>query len=78
MTKKVSRALTQYCESMPHFSHFEMRSKHARAVFIYPDGDSAFTHVPFGSRMSDRSFNNITSRIRGTNDRRPTCVRNYL
>ena len=75
MTTRVSRKFSRYCESFPNFIRIDAGSSHGRAVFDV-NGEEVFVIVPYGSKVSDCSYRNIRSRIKGTALGRPTCIRN--
>ena len=74
MTTKVSRKFTNYCESFSNYLRIEAGGSHGRAFFDV-NGKEVFVIVPYGSKVSDRSYRNIRSRIKGTALGRPTCIR---
>ena len=74
MTTKVSRKFEHYCKSFDNFVRIEAGSSHGRAVFLV-NGKEVSTTVPFGHKVSDCSYRNIRSRIKGTALGRPTCIR---
>ena len=75
MTTRVNGKLSRYCESFDNFIRIEAGSSHGRAVFLV-NGTEEFVIVPYGSKVSDCSYRNIRSRIKGTAMGRPTCIRN--
>ena len=76
MTTRVSRKFSRYCESFPNFIRIEAGSSHGRAVFDI-NGGEGFVIVPYGSKVSDCSYRNIRSRIKGTALGRPTCIHRH-
>ena len=74
MTTRVNGKLSRYCESFDNFIRIEAGSSHGRAVFLV-NGTEEFVIVPYGSKVSDCSYRNIRSRIKGTAMGRPTCIR---
>ena len=74
MTTRVNGKLSRYCESFPNFIRIEAGGSHGRAVFLV-NGNEEFVIVPYGSKVSDCSYRNIRSRIKGTALGRPTCIR---
>ena len=75
MTTRVSRKFSRYCESFDNFIRIEAGSSHGRAVFLV-DGKEVSTIIPYGRKVSDCSYRNVKSRIKGTALGRPTCIRN--
>ena len=76
MTTRVSRKFSRYCESFPNFIRIEAGGSHGRAVFLV-NGTEEFVIVPYGSKVSDCSYRNIRSRIKGTALGRPTCIHRH-
>ena len=76
MTTRVSRKFSRYCESFPNFKRIDAGSSHGRAVFDV-NGEEVFVIVPYGSKVSDCSYRNIRSRIKGTALGRPTCIHRH-
>lgn len=76
MTTRVSRKFSRYCESFDNFIRIEAGSSHGRAVFLV-DGREVHTNVPYGHKVSDCSYRNIRSRIKGTALGRPTCIHRH-
>ena len=74
MTIKVSSKLLRYCKGFPNFIRIEAGKSHGRAVFLV-NGKEEFVIVPYGSKISDCSYRNIRSRIKGTALGRKTCIR---
>ncbi|HCA35876.1 MAG TPA: hypothetical protein DEP13_04450 [Gammaproteobacteria bacterium] len=74
MTAHISRKFSRYCEGFDNFIRIETGGSHGRAVFLV-DGNEEFVIVPYGSKVSDCSYRNIRSRIKGTALGRPTCIR---
>ena len=74
MTTRVSRKFSRYCESFDNFIRIEAGSSHGRAVFLV-DGKEVSTIIPYGRKVSDCSYRNVKSRIKGTALGRPTCIR---
>ena len=75
MTTRVSRKFEQLCRSYDNFLRIEAGSSHGRAVFLV-DGKEVSTTIPYGRKVSDCSYRNVKSRIKGTALGRPTCIRN--
>ena len=74
MTTRVNGKLSRYCESFDNFIRIEAGSSHGRAVFLV-NGKEESVPVPYGSKVSDCSYRNVRSRIKGTALGRPTCIR---
>ena len=73
MTTRVSRKFEQLCRSYDNFLRIEAGSSHGRAVFLV-DGKEVSTTIPYGRKVSDCSYRNVKSRIKGTALGRPTCI----
>ena len=74
MTTRVSRKFSRYCESFDNFIRIEAGSSHGRAIFLV-NGKEESVPVPYGRKVSDCSYRNVKSRIKGTALGRPTCIR---
>ena len=70
MTTRVSRKFEQLCKSFDNFLRIEAGSSHGRAVFLV-NGNEESVPVPYGSKVSDCSYRNVKSRIKGTALGRP-------
>ncbi len=76
MTTKVNRKLFELCKGYDNFLRIEAGSSHGRAVFLV-DGEEVSTTIPYGRKVSDCSYRNIRSRIKGTALGRPTCIHRH-
>ena len=74
MTTRVSRKFEELCKSYDNFIRIEAGSSHGRAVFLV-NGKEESVPVPYGHKISDCSYRNVKSRIKGTALGRPTCIR---
>ena len=75
MTTRVNSKFFQLCKNYDNFLRIEAGSSHGRAVFLV-DGKEVSTIIPYGRKVSDCSYRNVKSRIKGTALGRPTCIRN--
>ena len=74
MTTGVNRKLLELCKGYDNFLRIEAGSSHGRAVFLV-NGKEESTTIPYGRKVSDCSYRNVKSRIKGTAMGRPTCIR---